>query len=109
MVMKIQSLPMEAIVPIVLVLPFVIGTPLILALQTFSGIRVLGYVYGHFPPALAPFVLPVVQYLTCLLPGLALVVKRYGWTVSLLVGIAYVPVMTFALIMYELSFFTHGI
>jgi hypothetical protein len=44
----------------------------------------------------------------CVLPGVAILAKRWGWRIALLVEIVYVPFMTIALV-YILVSFADGI
>jgi hypothetical protein len=67
-------------------------------LETFVFPQAQESLYMHWPfnMLLGGLLLP----LMCVIPGLAVLVKRWGWRVGLLIAIIYVPVMTFAVLVF---------
>jgi hypothetical protein len=59
--------------------------------------------YTHWPLNM-PYVGRYVPPLMCVLPGFALLARRWGWPVSLLIAIVYVPAMTLALVLSAVIF-----
>ena len=101
-----QSRTIAAVV-FAVITPFLIETAWTLL---FSNARVMEAVYRITArqPLLTPVVLMAVWYVSCVGPGFVFLVRRWGWSQSLLVGFVCFPVMGLLMLVYGFAF-THGI